>query len=163
MTTFTAWKFETVDGAETASGILREAAGEGLIKIEDYAVVEWTAGDDRPKVKYEHRDDWRATGWGALLGALAGVLFFLPLIGAAAGAAIGLLVKRMDDAGISKEQLDRIGKEVVPGTSALFVVNSEAETDRDRLAERFHGLNGTLIASNLVSVDEDTVRQSFQD
>ncbi|REJ04041.1 DUF1269 domain-containing protein [Microbacterium bovistercoris] len=160
MTTFTAWKFETVEGAETATGILREAADEGLIKIEDYAVIEWTPGEDRPKVKYEHRDDWRATGWGALLGGLAGVLFFLPLIGAAAGAAIGLLVKKMDDAGISKEQLDRIGKEVVPGTSALFVVNTE--TDRDRLAERFHGVGATLIASNLVSVDEDTVRKAFE-
>ncbi|MFE6734734.1 DUF1269 domain-containing protein [Microbacterium sp. NPDC057650] len=160
MTTFTAWKFETVDGAETASGILREAAGEGLIKIEDYAVIEWTTGEDRPKVKYEHRDDWRASGWGALLGALVGVLFFLPLIGAAAGAAIALLVKKMDAVGITKEQLDRIGKEVTPGTSALFVVNTE--TDRDRLAEHFHGLNGTLIASNLVGVDEDTVRQAFE-
>lgn len=160
MTTFTAWKFETVEGAETATGILREASGEGLIKIEDYAVIEWTPGDDRPEVKYEHRDDWRASGWGALLGALVGILFFLPLIGAAAGAAIGLLAKRMDDAGISKEQLDRIGAEIVPGTSALFVVNTD--TDRDRLAERFHGLNGTLIASNLVSVDEDSVRQAFE-
>ena len=89
------------------------------------------------------------------------MLFFLPLIGAAAGAAIGVLTKRIDDIGITSEQLDTIGKRVGPGTSALFVVNTD--TDRDRLAERFHGLGGSLIASNLVPEEEAEVRRAFED
>jgi uncharacterized membrane protein len=161
VTTFTAWKFESVDGADKATAVLREAAGEGLIRIEDYAVIEWEPGADRPNVKYEHRDEIRSAGWGALLGVLIGALFFLPLIGAAAGAAIGVLAKKMDAVGITKEQLDTIGKAVVPGTSALFVVNHDS--DRDRLAERFHGLAGSLIASNLVSGEEEEIRRSFED
>ncbi|MGF6823390.1 putative membrane protein [Microbacterium sp. ZKA21] len=161
MTTFTAWKFETLEGGENATAILRDAAREGLIRIEDYAVIEWEPGADRPKVKYENRDEARSAGWGALLGVVIGALFFLPLIGAAAGAAIGVLAKKMDAVGITKEQLDTIGKEVVPGTSALFVVNHDS--DRDRLAERFNGLGGTLIASNLVSGEEDEIRRAFED
>lgn len=160
MTTFTAWEFDSVDGAERASQILRQAASEGLIKVEDYAVVEWEVGADRPKVKYENRDDWRGAGWGALFGVLLGAIFFLPLLGAAAGAAIGVLHKRVEAVGISKDQLDTIGKEVVPGTSALFVVNHDS--DRDRLAERFRGLDAKLIASNLVSGEEEDVRRAFE-
>lgn len=161
MTTFTAWKFESVDGAEKATAVLRDASGDGLIRIEDYAVIEWEAAADRPTVKYENRDELRSAGWGALLGVLIGALFFLPLIGAAAGAAIGVLAKKMDAVGITKEQLDTIGEAVVPGTSALFVVNHDS--DRDRLAERFRGLGGALIASNLVSGEEDEVRRAFED
>lgn len=161
MTTFTAWKFETVDGAEKATALLRSAAKDGVIAIEDYAVIEWEIGAERPRVKYEHRDDARAAGWGALLGGVIGVLFFLPLIGAAAGAAIGVLTKRIDGIGITSEQLDTIGKRVGPGTSALFVVNTD--TDRDRLAERFHGLGASLIASNLVPEEEAEVRRAFED
>ncbi|MFB7250686.1 DUF1269 domain-containing protein [Microbacterium sp. NPDC056234] len=161
MTTFTAWKFETIDGAEKATTVLRDASSEGLIRIEDYAVIEWEQGADRPNVKYENRDELRSAGWGALLGVLVGALFFLPLIGAAAGAAIGVLAKKMDAVGITKDQLDTIGKAVVPGTSALFVVNHDS--DRDRLAERFHGLGGTLIGSNLVSAEEEEIRRAFED
>lgn len=160
MTTFTAWKFDTFDGAEKASQILRRAAGDKLITIEDYAVVEWETGRDSPKVKYETRDDWRGAGWGALLGTLVGAIFFLPLVGAAAGAALGVLHKRVEAVGISKSQLETIGEQVVPGTSALFVVNHDS--DRDRLAERFRGLDGTLVSSNLVSGEEEDVRRAFE-
>lgn len=161
MTTFTAWKFETAEGGDHAAKILQQAAREGLIKVEDYAVVEWPTGDKHPDVKYETRDDWRGAGWGALLGVLLGTVFFLPLVGAAAGAALGVMYKRVEAVGISKNQLESIGKEVTPGTSALFVVNHDS--DLDRLAERFRGLDATLIASNLVSGEEDDVRRAFED
>lgn len=73
---------------------------------------------------------------------------------------IGVISKRIGDIGITKEQLDTIGKQVGPGSSALFVVNTDS--DRDRLAERFHGLGATLIASNLVPVEEAEVRRAFE-
>ena len=160
MTTFTAWKFESPAGAETAVTTLKHAWSEGLIKVEDYAVVEWPLGADQPKVKYENRDEWRAAGWGALIGTVIGSLIFLPMIGAAAGAAVNVLRKKMEGAGITSEQLDSIGKEVVPGTSALFVVASDGNLDR--LAERFHGQNGHLIATNLVEGELEDIKQAFE-
>ena len=39
MTTFTAWKFDTPDGADEASTILSDAGREGLVKVVDSAVV----------------------------------------------------------------------------------------------------------------------------
>lgn len=62
MATFTAWKFDSVDGAEKADRTLREAASDGLITIEDHAVLSWPTDKDRPSVKHEHDDDWRAGG-----------------------------------------------------------------------------------------------------
>lgn len=161
MTTFTAWKFESTEGADRAAEVLRQVSSDGLVKLEDYAVIEWPEGADKPDVKYENRDDWRGAGWGALLGVLIGTLFFLPLVGAAAGAAIGVLSKRVEAIGISKGQLETIGKEVTPGTSALFVV--VRDSDRDRVGERFHGLGARLIASNLVKGEEDEVRRAIED
>ncbi|WP_154793327.1 DUF1269 domain-containing protein [Occultella kanbiaonis] len=160
MTTFTTWKFDSVDGADRAASTLKQVKSEGLIKVEDYAVLTWPADADRPEVKYENRDNWRAAGWGAFWGVLFGALFFLPLIGAAAGAAISLLNKHMQDVGITREQLDAIGKQVGPGSSALFVVTSER--DLDLVAERFRGHEGTLIATNLVAGEADEVRQAFE-
>lgn len=160
MTTFTAWKFDTADAADRAAETLRQAWSERLVKVEDYAVVEWPVGADQPKVKYENRDEWRAAGWGALIGAVIGSLLLLPTIGAAAGAAVNLLRKRAEGVGITKDQLDSIGSQVVAGTSALFVVSSDG--DRDRLAERFRGQNATLIASNLVQGEVEDVRRAFE-
>lgn len=161
MTTFTAWKFDTAGAAETAAQTLKQAWSERLVAIEDYAVVEWPAEADQPKVKYEDRDQWRAAGWGALIGAVIGSLLLLPAIGAAAGAAINLLRKRAQDVGITQDQLDAIGEQVKPGTSALFVVSSDG--DLDRLAERFRGQSGRLIASNLVQGEVEDVRRAFED
>ncbi|TDE97347.1 DUF1269 domain-containing protein [Occultella glacieicola] len=159
MTTFTAWKFDSIDGADRAADTLKQVRSEGLVKVEDHAVLTWPADADRPDVKYEHRDDARAAGWGAFWGVLFGALFFLPLIGAAAGAAISLLNKRMNNVGITREQLERIGKEVGPGNSALFVVTSDR--DLDRMAERFRGHEATLIATNLVAAEAAELRQAF--
>ena len=160
MTTFTAWKFDAADAAESAAQTLKQAWREGLVKVEDYAVVEWPAGADQPKVKYENRDEWRAAGWGALIGAVIGALMLLPTLGAAAGALVNILRKRVQDVGISQDQLDSIGEQVVAGTSALFVVSSDS--DLDRLAERFRGQSATLVASNLVQGEVEDVRRAFE-
>lgn len=37
------------------------------------------------------------------------------------------------------------------------------DSDRDRLAERFHSLDATLIASSLVPEEEADVRRAFED
>lgn len=161
MATFTAWKFTDVEGADRAVETLRQVWQEGLVKVDDYAVVQWPAGADKPDVKYETRDEWRATGWGALWGALFGAIFFLPLVGAAAGAVIGLIRKRVEGMGISQEQLDSIGAEVTPGTSALFVVATEG--DLDRVAERFRGQHAHLLATNLVGADAEDIRRAFEE
>ncbi len=159
MTTFTVWKFENPDGAEHASDVLRDCERQGMIKILDHAVVSWPEGQSHPDTKHSHDDTKRGAGWGALWGVLAGSLFFVPVVGGVAGAAIGAYSKMTQDAGISKDQLETIRTKVTPGSSALFVVTEEG--DLDRVGERFHGMNSKLIATNLTPAERQVLLETF--
>lgn len=159
MATFTVWKFDSPEGADAASRILHDSASEHAVKIVDTAVVSWPEGAAKPTTRHGHQDEWRGTGWGAFWGLLLGSLFLVPVLGAAAGAAIGASTKAMEAVGIDKDQLDRIRAGVTPGTSALFVVTEDG--DLDRVGERFHGVHGTLVATNLTDAERSTLLETF--
>src|SRR3954462_2539169 len=108
MTTFTAWKFDTADGAQKAAEALQGAASDHLVKIVDHAVITWPDGAAKPDMHHSHDDKRRGTGWGAFWGVLFGGLFFIPLIGAAVGAAAGAISKSMAAVGLDDAQLDTI-------------------------------------------------------
>src|SRR4051794_14217570 len=122
MTTFTVWKFEDPDGAARAEAALKSAAGEGLVKIVDHAVMSWPEGADKPELHHKHDSSKRRAGWGALWGILGGALFLVPVAGAVVGAGIGALAKATAGTGITKGDLERIRTEITEGTSALFMV-----------------------------------------
>src|SRR3954468_15723172 len=111
MTTFTVWKYDAPEGAGQAGSMLQRAADDGLVKIDDHAVVSWPVGAAKPTTKHGHEDTWRGTGWGALWGLLFGALFAIPVIGLAVGAAAGAYSKVQQRLGISQEQLERIRAE----------------------------------------------------
>jgi len=161
MTTFTVWKFDSPEGAERAARTLKGAASEGLVKVVDHAVVSWPVGASRPNTDQGHEETWRGSGWGAFWGILVGSLFFVPVIGGVAGAAIGAISKATEDAGITKEQLTKIRTEVTEGTSALFLVTDQGNLDR--LGERFHGMgmHSTLVATNLTEAERSVLLETF--
>src|SRR3954454_12025901 len=141
MTTFSVWKFDDPGGAEHAERMLQAAAAEQLVKIDDHAIVTWPVGASHPDTKHGHEETWRGAGWGSIFGILIGTLFFVPVVGGLAGAALGALAKRTEDAGITKEQLEKIRVEITEGTSALFLVTEQG--DLDRLGERMRGMNSS--------------------
>ena len=159
MTTFTVWKFEDTEGAKHAAKELKTAERDGLVKIVDHAIMSWPEDAKKPKVKHAHDSTTRGAGWGALWGVLTGALFLVPVVGGVVGVAIGALAKSTEGAGITKEDLTRIRTEVVPGTSALFVVTEQG--DLDRLGERFRGGKGTLISTNLTEAERATLLETF--
>jgi uncharacterized membrane protein len=159
MTTFTVWKFEDPDGAANAESVLKAAESDGLVKILDHAVMSWPNGADKPELRHKHDDPKRGAGWGALWGILGGALFMVPVAGAVLGAGIGALAKATDGTGITKGDLERIRTEVVEGSSALFMVTEDASLDR--LGERFHGRDATLISTNLTDAEKATLLETF--
>jgi len=159
MTTFTVWKFAEPDGAARAQTTLRAAASEGLVTIVDHAVMTWPEGADRPSLVHEHDSTKRGAGWGALWGILGGALFAIPVAGLVLGAGLGALVKATAGTGISKQDLERIRTEIGPGDSALFLVTEDA--DVDRLGERFHWRDSTLISTNLTDGERATLLETF--
>jgi uncharacterized membrane protein len=159
MAAFTAWKFDTPDGAGRAADALARAQREHLVRIVDHAVVSWPVGAANPSIHHGHDETKRGAGWGAFWGLFLGALFLIPVIGAAAGAAIGAAAKAAEKLGMSEQQLASIRAEVTEGTSALFVVSEQA--DLDRLGERFIGVPMKLLSTNLTEAERDVLLESF--
>src|SRR4051794_11722207 len=161
MATLTVWKFDTAEGANEAEASLEILAKQELIKVHDAATVSWPANKKKPKT----RQLASLTGAGALGGAfwglLFGLLFFVPLFGMAIGAAAGALGGAMSDVGIDDNFIDAVRREVTPGTSALFLLTSDAVTDK--VGETFKGTHGHLIQSNLSAEQEEKLRSVFEE
>jgi uncharacterized membrane protein len=161
MATLTAWKFDTPDGAAQAEAILAGLSKEQLINIYDAATVEWPAGKRKPTTR--QANDLTAAGalGGAFWGLLFGILFFVPILGIAVGAASGALGGSLADAGIDDDFIDSVKAKVTPGTSALFLLSSDAVMDKIRGA--FEGVHAELIHTNLSDEEEATLRAAFSE
>lgn len=158
-TTLTVWKFPTPEGAQQAESALLALQKEQLIQVHDAAVVTWREDAKKPRTQQLNS----LTGAGALSGAfwgmLFGLLFFVPLLGAAVGAAAGAIGGSLSDVGIDDQFIDEVKSEVKPGTSALFLLSSDAVVERVRGA--FPAGQAQLIRSNLSGVQEQQLREVF--
>jgi uncharacterized membrane protein len=159
MATLTAWKFETPDGAAQAESILVGLSKEELITVYDAAIVEWPLNKKKPKTRQLNSLTRAGALGGAFWGLLFGLLFFVPLLGLAIGAASGALGGSLADAGIDDDFIDAVKAKVGPGTSALFVLSSDAVMDKVKGA--FAGLNPELIHTNLSNEEEAKLREAF--
>jgi len=158
MATLTAWAFPGVDDAEQAAERLRALQAQQLINIQDAAIVSWEVGKKKPKTRQLNNLAAAGALGGAFWGMLFGLLFFIPLLGAAMGAAIGGLTGSMSDVGIDDTFIDSVKERVTPGTSALFLLSSDAVIDRIKGEFPNHG---ELIASNLSAEEEAKLREVF--
>jgi len=159
MASLTAWKFDTPYGAEAALDTLRGLQDQQLIVVQDAAWVSWETGKKKPKT-HQLRDTKRAGALGgAFWGLLFGLIFFVPFLGLAIGAASGALFGSMADAGISDSFIKNVRDKVTPGTSALFLLTSDAVFDR--VKEQFQGNEAELISTNLSAEQEARLREAF--
>jgi uncharacterized membrane protein len=160
MATLTVWKFDTVKGADEAAETLKQLSTQELIKIHDAATVSWEEGDKKPKTHQMHNLVGAGALGGAFWGMLFGLIFFVPLLGAAIGAATGALSGSLADVGIDDGFINRVRDKITPGTSALFVLSSDAVVDkvRDAFAGQHHP---ELLFTNLDEKQEAALRQVF--
>ena len=97
---------------------------------------------------------------GTFWGLLFGLIFFVPLLGAAIGAATGALAGSLADVGIDDSFINKVRDQVTPGTSALFLMSSDAVIDKVHHA--FEGEpQGELIFTNLSDDQESAIREVF--
>ncbi len=159
MASLTVWKFDTIEGAGEALKKLESLSKQQLVTIEDSAIVYWEPGKEKPKT-YQAQS---LTGMGALGGAfwgmLFGLIFFIPLFGMAVGAAIGALAGHYSDYGIDDKFIKEVQSEVTEGTSALFLLTSDATVDK--VEDAFEGTQMTLIRSNLSKEQEAKLLEDF--
>ena len=67
----------------------------------------------------------------------------------------------MADAGIDDDFVRQVRQEVSPGTSALFVLTTDAVPDKVREAFVDSGLHARLIHTNLTHEQETALREAF--
>ena len=159
MATLSVWKFDTATGADEAIATLERLAKEELIKIHDAATVTWAAGKKRPKTHQLSSLAGAGALGGAFWGLLFGVLFFVPLLGMAVGAAAGALGGSLSDVGINDDFIKSVRDKVTPGTSALFVMTSDAVIEK--VLDAFDDVQAELIHTNLSVEEEAKLREAF--
>jgi uncharacterized membrane protein len=159
MATMTVWAFDDVGGADRAIATLKNLQQQQLIKVQDAAIVTWEVGKKKPKTRQLNNLAGAGALGGAFWGMLFGLLFFIPLLGAAIGAATGALAGSMADVGIDDKFINQVKQQVKPGTSALFLLTSDAVQDRVR--DAFKDTSPQLIASNLTDDQEAKLREVF--
>jgi uncharacterized membrane protein len=161
MSALTVWKFESTDGAQDALDVLANLQRQQLIQVLDAAVVSWEVGQKKPRTR-ELRDTRKAGALGGgFWGLLFGLIFFIPILGLAIGAATGALIGSMADVGISDDFIRDVRKKVTPGTSALFLLSSDAVIDR--VSDRFNSADAELISTNLTADQEAKLREAFSE
>jgi uncharacterized membrane protein len=159
MATLTVWKFEDSTGAQQSLSILEDLQRQALITVRDAAVVAWPHGARKPRTT-ELNDGTVAGGLGgAFWGLLFGLIFFVPLLGLMVGAAAGTLAGSLTDVGIDQGFIDQVKQKVTEGTSALFLLSSDAVPDKIQPA--LANLRPELIQTNLSADQEAQLRHVF--
>jgi uncharacterized membrane protein len=157
--TVTALKFSTAEGAEHALKQVQRLQSQHLIKLHDAAIVSWPAGRKSPKV-WQLVDLVSAGGVsGMFWGMLFGLIFLNPFFGMAVGTAMGALGGAFADFGIDDDFIKQVRSRVTEGTSALFLMTSDAVIDR--VAEEMKDFHFEIIATNLSKEQEQTLRDAF--
>jgi uncharacterized membrane protein len=159
MTTLTVLKFGTADGAEKALDLIKSLTKQQLITLQDAAIVTWPQGKKKPKTQQLTSMAGLGALQGAFWGMLFGLIFFVPFLGMAVGAAMGALTGSFADVGIDDSFIKSIRDQVTEGTSALFLMTSDAV--EDKVTDALKGTRFELIASNLSKEQEDKLRAIF--
>jgi uncharacterized membrane protein len=151
--------YNTEAQAEQARETLYGLSKEYLVEIKDAVVA--SAGDDG-KIRLNQMVHMWAIGasGGAFWGILAGLIFFNPLIGLAAGTASGALAGALTDYGISDTFMKDVAGVLQPGQAALFILAERASSDKviDKLS--LHG--GRILRTNLDTSQEGKLREAFE-
>ena len=163
MATLTVWKFASADGAAATEATIQNLQKQELIKVYDAAVVSWPDGAKKPKTRQLNSLVGAGALGGMFWGMLFGLIFFIPLLGAAIGAGIGALTGSLSDVGIDDDFIKSVRGEIEPGTSALFLMSSDAVLDKVKQAfgDTFVGGRPQLIHTNLSNEQEAALRQVF--
>jgi uncharacterized membrane protein len=159
--TLTVWKFDSAGGAEEAVGTLSSLASQELVKVHDAAMVSWEEGKKKPKTTQLNDLVGAGTFGGAFWGLLFGLIFFVPILGMVVGAATGAMSGALKDVGIDDRFIDDVRARVTPGTSALFVLTSDAVVDK--VKEAFAGHMPELLFTNMDDSQEQALREAFSD
>jgi uncharacterized membrane protein len=116
----TAWRFSGTEGADGVVLRLKQLDSQGVINVQDVAIIRWPQYASAPQVQEHVTDE---------------------------GSKASSLAKRFTKAGIDGAMLEAVKQDMNLGTSALVLLSGDAQLDA--VAKAFEGQAMELIRSDL--------------
>jgi uncharacterized membrane protein len=131
---------------------------EYLVDLEDAVVA---VRDKEGKVKLHQIHNLTAAGAisGGFWGALIGLLFLSPILGAAIGAGAGAIGGTLSDIGIDDNFMKELAGTLQPGSSALFVLVRKMTADK--VLPQLQGMGGKVLQTSLSNEDEKKLQAAL--
>jgi uncharacterized membrane protein len=145
--------------AEAARSKLLELQKEYLIELGD-AVVAVRRDDGAVKLNQLVNTTAVGAASGVMWGALVGLLFLNPLLGAAVGAGAGALSGKFSDIGINDQFMKDAAGALSPGQAALCVIVRKVTADKV-LPQMAH-FGGTVLRTNLTAEQEQKLQAALR-
>jgi uncharacterized membrane protein len=96
---------------------------------------------------------------GTFWGSLSGLIFLMPLVGAAIGAASGAITGALTDLGINDRWMKEVAAAIQPGTAALFLLIRRVTADK--VLEGLRGEGGTVMRTSLDHTKEEALQAAL--
>jgi uncharacterized membrane protein len=153
MASLSVWRFDSPGGAAGAGVRLDELAQEGAARLIDAAMIEWAAGQSKPRTN--HTRSRFAEG---MMGKAFWRSVFDALLSPADGDAVPEPLRQF---GLDGEDLRDVRTSITEGCSMLFVIAEPG--NRRRMVEAFGGASRyvELVYSNLPAAEEAELRAAF--
>ncbi|HUZ90311.1 MAG TPA: DUF1269 domain-containing protein, partial [Methylocella sp.] len=90
---------------------------------------------------------------------LVGLIFLMPLAGAAIGAASGALGGWLTDAGVNDAFMKEVAESLQPGNAALFLLIRKLTTDK--VLEDLKGVGGRVLRTSFDHTQEEALRNAL--
>jgi uncharacterized membrane protein len=128
----TAWRFRGTEGADEAVLRLKQLDAQDLIDVQDVTVLRWPQYASQPMAAEHVTDD---------------------------SSRMSSLVSKMRHATIDGSMIESVKGDMVPGTSVLMLLSSDAAVDT--VAKAFEGQGMELVRSDLSVQQQDRLRAAF--
>jgi uncharacterized membrane protein/predicted flap endonuclease-1-like 5' DNA nuclease len=154
-------KYPKADTAMEALAVLKELAGDKVVKLKDAVAVTKT---EKGKIKlHQTKDD--SPGKGFIKGGFIGILFAAVLgpagwivLGATAGAALASF-----DRGVKNKLLKELGQDMSPSESAVAILVEHADWPTAVERMRAHDFGGQVVIQEIVAEDLEEVEKLLED
>lgn len=151
-------EFKTEAEAEEIRQRLLGMQKEYLIELGD-AVVAVKRPDGSVKLNQLVEPVKSGAVSGMFWGALIGLLFMMPLAGAAVGAASGALSGKFTDLGINNEFMKDVAQTLQSGNAALFLLIRKMTTDK--ILPALQGTGGRVLRSSFDETKEEALQEAL--